>query len=99
MKTFEKKLAAFDEATSEELHDPEYDWMVEAVETHETLADFEDSAKNYSERAWSGRGEIAGFPFIAWSKIQVSKGDTRRALSVIDFGDRRFALDADLTNF
>ncbi len=99
MESFQEQLKRFDKKTGSELHDPEYDWMVEAVETRETLSDFEESAKKYNERTWAGRGEIAGLPFIAWSEVQTFKGETRRALSVVDFGDRRIALNADLTNF
>lgn len=97
-----EKLAAFAAATNNELFDAEYnggEWMVEAVETHETLDQWIDSAKNWNERSAMQRGEIAGFPFLAWAKCQAVKGQPRRSMSVIDFGDVRFAIDSDLTNF
>lgn len=95
--TMTEKLNAFAAATSLELYDGE--WMVEAVETHETLEQWEESAKGWNERTQMKRGEIAGLPFLAWKTMQAIKGQPRRSMSVIDFGDVRFAIDADLTNF
>lgn len=92
-------LAALAAATNSELYDNEYQWMVGAVETHETLDQFVESSAKWNERTSAKHGEIAGFKFVAWSKVQVRRGDTRQSLSVIDFGDVRFALDTDLTNF
>lgn len=94
-----KKFAA---ATNNELLDADWkdgEWMVEAVETRETLEQWEESSKNWNERSSMKRGEIAGFPFIAWSNAQAIKGQPRRKMSVIDFGDVRYSIDADLTNF
>lgn len=94
-----KTLAA---ATNNEIYDPEYmdgEWMVEAVETRETLDDFVIASNNYAECTREKFGEIAGFKFVAFSKVQVRKGSQRRALSVIDFGDVRYALDCDMTDF
>jgi hypothetical protein len=97
------KLAAFAAAVNNELFDAEYndgEWMVESVETRETLEQFEDSAKNWNECSSMTSGQIAGFPFISWSKAQAIKGQKRQAMSVIDFGDVRFALPGtDLNNF
>ena len=45
-----EQLKAFAAATNNELFDPEYkggEWMVEAVETHETLEDFAESSKTF----------------------------------------------------
>ncbi len=90
-----EKLAAFAAAVNNELFDPEYkggEWMVEAVETQETLEQFEESSKNWNERSAMKTGEIAGFPFRAWKSVQAVKGAQRQSMSVIDFGDVRFAL-------
>lgn len=98
----QQALKTFAAATNNELFDPEWhggEWMTEAVETRETIDQFIESSKMWNERSGVQRGEIAGFPFVTWSKIQVRKGDTRRSVSVIDFGDVRYALDADLTYF
>jgi hypothetical protein len=95
-------LKKFAEATNNELFDPEYkngEWMIEAVETHETIEQFIESSSRWSERSAVKRGNIAGFPFVAWKSIQTAHGVSRRQMSVIDLGDVRFAIDADLTNY
>ena len=98
-----EKLEAFAEATNNELFDadPRFnEWMVDAVETHETIENFIESSKGWAEKSTNMEsGEIAGFKFVSWNKVQVRKGDQRRSLSVIDFGDIRFALETNLSNF
>lgn len=98
-----EKLAAFAAATNNEIFDAEYkggEWMVEAVETQETLEQFEESSKNWNERGTMKTGEIAGFSFRSWKNAQAVKGQSRQAMSVIDFGDVRFALPGtDLSVF
>jgi hypothetical protein len=97
-----QKLATFAAAVKNELFDPEFnggEWMIGAVETAETIDNFIEASKNYNECTREQFGEIAGFKFVSFAKTQVRKGDQRRALSVIDFGDTRFALDCDLTDF
>lgn len=95
-------LIKFAAATKNELFDPEYnggEWMIGAVETRETIDQFIESSNKWASCTKDKFGEIAGFKFVAWSEVQVAKGKQRRALSVIDFGDVRFALDCDLTDF
>lgn len=102
MTTFENKLKALSLATKGDVYDHEYkngEWMHHAVETQETLADFEEASRQYVECSKSKHGEIAGMNFLAFEKVQVRKGDVRQALSVIDFGDRRIAINEDLTNY
>lgn len=98
-----KNLAAFAEATNNELFDTDSrfeEWMVEAVETQETLENFIESSKGWAEKSVKMEsGEIAGFKFISWNKVQVRKGEQRRSLSVIDLGDARYAIDTDLSYF
>jgi hypothetical protein len=72
---------------------------VEAVETRETIYNFISASNNYAECSKDKTGIIAGFPFVAWANVQVAKGKQRRALSVIDFGEIRFAIDTDLADF
>lgn len=95
-----KKFAA---ATNNELFDAEYrggEWMVEAVETQETLAQWEESSKGWNESTAMKSGEIAGFPFRAWKNVQAVKGHPRQSMSVVDLGDVRIALPGtDLTVF
>lgn len=107
MNTESDALLAFAAATGTELYDTDIDartgeawgWMVEAVRTHETIEQFIESSAHYAECTPPKHGEIAGFTFVAFTKIQARRGDTRRPLSVIDFGDVRYALDTDLTAF
>lgn len=96
------QFQAFAAATNNELFDPEYnggEWMIEAVETRETIENFVEASNSYAECSREKFGEIAGFKFVAFAKVQVRKGQPRRQLSVIDFGDLRVALDCDLTDF
>ena len=98
MTEFNTAIAAFAAATKNDLFDADYnggEWMVEAVETQETLADFHAAADKWAECSSTQRGEIAGLPYLCWSKVQVARGYTRRSMWVIDFGDRRVAIDAD----
>lgn len=98
--SFEQKLLEFADATkSQDIYDPKYKngtWMYKAVETQETLEDFKNSSKNYQERKGFSESEIAGMPYISWSSVKIRKGDQRQVLSVVDFGDRRIAIDFDL---
>ncbi|MBU0916336.1 hypothetical protein [Aquabacterium parvum] len=99
---FSQQLAAFAEATRNDVFDPSWEggtWMVKSTETQESLADFEAASKGWIECSNAIRGEIAGLPYIAWERVQARKGDQRRALSVVDFGDRRIAIDEDLSQF
>lgn len=101
--TVSAQLAAFAEATKNELFDadPRFEeWMVEAVETHETIENFIESSKSWAEKSIKMEaGEIAGFKFISWNKVQVRRGDQRKSLSVIDLGDVRYAIESDLSYF
>jgi hypothetical protein len=95
-------LRAFAAATNNELYDPDYkggEWMIEATETQENIADFVAASRTYQEATAPKFGQIAGFRFVAFSKVQVHKGDPRQNLSVIDLGFARFALNTDQTNF
>ena len=89
-------------ATKGEVYDHEYsggEWMHRAAETHETIENFVDSSKNWQEHTTPKFGEIAGLKFVAWSKMQANKGQSRDSLSVLDFGDIRVAISIDLTDF
>lgn len=98
MSDLNTKLAALAAATNNDIYDAEYnggEWMCEAVKTHETLEQFEESSAKWAERSGIQRGEIAGMPYVCWSKVQNVKGAQRRSMWVIDFGDHRMAIDAD----
>lgn len=97
-----EQLKAFAIATNNEIFDTDYnggEWMIEATETHEAIENFVEASNGYNSCTREKFGEIAGFRFVAFSEVQPRKGDRRRALSVIDFGEVRFVLDCDLTDF
>jgi hypothetical protein len=88
-------LNEFAAATHSELFDPAYQdgaWLVDAVETRESLDDFRHSSQRWATRSAESSGTIAGCPYIAWKTMQRATGDERMALSVVDLGDRRIAL-------
>lgn len=90
-----EKLLQFAAATNNELYDPKYrngEWMAEAFKTQETLDHWVDSAKNWLDKSKVKSGEIAGCPFLAWERAQSLKGQQRRSLTVIDFGEYRIVL-------
>ena len=99
----EQAFKQFAAATNNELFDADYkggEWMVQAVETHETIDQFVESARSYAEIKSTKRGEIAGVQFVTFRGAQPVKGQSRRDISVIDLGSVRIALDGtDLTNF
>lgn len=85
-----------------------WEWLVEAVTTAETLEDFATASRSYRERrgTWlksdTGepvRGTLAGLPALAWAEVQVVAGAQRRALSVIDLGDVRVALEENISDW
>ena len=80
------------------LFDADYkggEWMIEAVETQETLKDWDNSKNNWTECLGRVEGEVAGFKFLGWSKAQLKAGSQRRAVTVVDFGNFRIVLDFD----
>lgn len=102
MQNTQQNIAAFAAATNNELFDADYNggtWMIHAVETSETLGQIVDSAKGWAGKSAPNYGVIAGFPFVSYEKIQVRRGDARRSLSVVDFGDVRYALECNLSHF
>ena len=102
MQNVQQNIAAFGAATNNELFDPDYKsgkWMIDAVQTSETLDQIIDSAKCWAEKSAANHGVIAGFPFVSYSKMQARRGDARRSLSVVDFGDVRYVLECNLSHF
>ena len=96
-------LKKFADATKNEIYDQDYyggKWVAEYVETHETLEDFEAGSRQWNERSVMKSGAIAGLKFISWKLAQARKGQPRRSMSVVDFGDIRIALPGtDLSYF
>ena len=73
-------------------------WEISAVETQETLADFDNSKNNWAECSGRIEGTAAGFKFLGWVNVQVKKGQARQSITVIDFDDFRIVLDLDPKN-
>ena len=97
-----QKIAAFAAATKNMLFDADYnggEWMVYSVETSETLDQIIESSKGWAEKTAVNHGVIAGFPFVSYAKMQARRGDARRSLSVVDFGDVRYILECNLSHF
>ena len=92
-------INALNEATGNDLVDGAGEWMVGATETHDTLEQFVEASQDWAEATVGLRGEIAGFPFVAWAEVQVAPGQPRKTVSVVDLGDVRIALDVDLTDY
>ena len=62
----QENLIKFAEATNSDLYDPEWQggqWMIQAVETHETIEQFIESSKKWKEFGSFITGKIAGFKF------------------------------------
>ena len=95
-------LIKFASATNNELYDPDWcggKWMVNAVETHETIEQFIESSNDWKEFGAMESGEIAGFKFAYWPMVQVAAGHQRRDVSFIDLGEIRIVLNDDITYF
>src|SRR5574341_213375 len=91
----ESQLKALSEVTGGNLYDAEWQggtWMIEAVQTHETIEQFIESSVKWTERSTMKRGTIAGMPCVVWDRVQAHHGQPRRSMAVIDFGDIRFAV-------
>jgi len=100
MKVTKEQLDAFIEVTGDEFYWAEEDmWLFEAEQTADSIDDFVEASNSYAERTKGKFGKVAGFPFVSFEKVQVRKGDQRRPLTVIDFGQIRVALDCDLYDF
>jgi hypothetical protein len=102
MSNAQQNIAAFAAATNNELFDADYKggtWMIDAVQTSETIDQIIDSAKNWAEKSTPTHGVIAGFPFVSYSKMRARRGDARRSLSVVDFGNVRYVLECNLSHF
>lgn len=100
--TITEKLQAISDVSGGNLFDADYnggEWMVNAVQTAETVEQFIESVKHYNECSAMKSGTIAGLPFVVWKNVQIRKGDTRRSLAVIDLGEVRFAVDSEMGDY
>ena len=95
-------LAAIHAATGGDLYDAEYEggtWMETTVETAETIEDFIAASESWREVGVARECWLAGMRCVYFGEVQARKGDQRRELSVIDLGDVRVAVYADVTRW
>lgn len=84
-----------------EIYDVDYgDWTVDhAVETKETLDDFMESSRSWNETGVLFAGKYGDFDFIGWDSVQVSKGQSRNPLTIMDLGDYRITFRGDIYDY
>lgn len=81
-------LAAFEAAGHEYLD------MDDLVKTAETLDDFRAAPAGWAEGKLIDECNYTGFAALEFDGVQAAKGQQRRALTVIDFGDVRYCYTA-----
>lgn len=64
----------------------------EVVKTHETLADFAESAKGWAECRYRDEYEVEGCEVVHYQEVQMFKGQPRHSFAVVDFGDFRLVI-------
>lgn len=90
-----ENLRKFAASTKHEFYDEQWEggtWLVDMVETQETLEDFKNASKDWQYCSKMEDGALGGVSFISWSNMQSMKGYGRQSLSIIDLGDCRVAL-------
>tara|TARA_R100000963_G_scaffold31696_1_gene23135 strand:- start:163 stop:546 length:384 start_codon:yes stop_codon:yes gene_type:complete len=93
-------IMRFSEATGWDLIDEEGDNMGhQIVMVRDTLEGFEEGSRYFNECAGFNKTVVAGFPALICPRLQVKKGDTRTALSVVDLGEWRMSIDEDVTDY
>lgn len=95
-------LQALHDATGGDLYDADYEggtWMVTATETADTLDQFVAASENWNELGCVREYRVAGLRAVYFGEAQARKGDTRRELTVIDLGDLRVAVAADVSEW
>lgn len=84
MTTEQQILAAFDEAGHEYLD------MDDLVKTQDTLENFRSASADWAEGKLIAECTYGGYAALEFDGVQAAKGQPRRALTVIDFGDARY---------
>lgn len=95
-------LQALHQATSGDIYDADYEggsWMVSATETADTLDQFVASSEGWAEVGCVRECRVAGLRCVYFGEVQARKGDQRRELTVIDLGDVRVAVAADVSEW
>lgn len=100
--TKNEALQALHDATGGDLYDAVWEggqWMHEATETADTLDQFVAASKAWNEVGCVRECRVAGLRALYFGEVQARKGDTRRELTVIDLGDVRVAVAADVSEW
>lgn len=95
-------LQALHDATGGDLYDSNYEggtWMVTATETADTLDQFVAASEDWREVGCVRECRVAGLRAVYFGEVQARKGDTRREMTVIDLGDVRVAVSADVSEW
>lgn len=95
-------LQALHEATGGDLYDAVWgggQWMHSATETADTLDQFVAASEQWNEVGCVRECRVAGLRAVYFGEVQVRKGNTRRELTVIDLGDVRVAVAADVSEW
>ena len=95
-------LQALHDATGGDLYDTNWQggsWMHTATETADTLDQFVAASEQWNEVGCVRECRVAGLRAVYFGEVQARKGDTRRELTVIDLGDVRVAVAADVSEW
>lgn len=95
-------LQALHDATGGDLYNAVWEggtWMVTATETADTLDQFVADSEGWNELGRVRECRVAGLRCVYFGEVQARKGDTRRELTVIDLGDVRVAVAADVSEW
>lgn len=91
-----RKLQTFARATTNQIYDAERNdpWLVAVQETKETIGQFITRVGSWHNNTMEV-GVLAGLPFVCWP----ARGYPLGPFSVIDFGQCRYMIQADLMKF
>ena len=95
-------LQALHDTTGGDLYDANWQggsWMHTATETADTLDQFVAASERWNEVGCVRECRVAGLRAVYFGEVQARKGDTRRELTVIDLGDVRVAVAADVSEW
>lgn len=91
---FEKIAKARLESTFQDVEDWEDEFIdedSEIVTTRDTLEDFREGSKGWTEATGFRSFEIEGHASLFWESMQGFKGQARESMVVVDFGEFRCA--------
>ena len=95
-----EQVLALNTAMNDDLYGgEEYGFMCKVTETDEGIYAFLEAAPHYAESSKPTHGEIAGFPFVYFGRVQVARAHQRDEMSVVDLGDVRLVLNVNLTEY